>query len=145
MFNPDHFTGAAKRMCALAMNDAARLKHPCVGTEHLLCAIMGDPQDNPGKHVLISLRVKPAELLNQLLMLEIPLSKNKPPLRLAPIAERVFGKVAMEAKDLGFPYVGTEHFLLAMAKEDCAAIKMLENLGVKREELITRLLSMLGT
>ncbi len=145
MFNPERFTAAAKRMCVLAMSDAARLKHPAVGTEHLLCAIMGDPEDNLGKRVLISLRVKPAELLNQLLMLEIPLSRNKPPLPLAPIAEKVFAKVATEAELAGSTNIGPEHFLLTMSLEDCAAAKMLDNLGVNRLQLRARIISMLGT
>jgi len=140
----DRFNAATRRMCVLAMSDAVRLKHPAVGTEHLLCAIMGDPEENRGKHVLLALRVKPAELLQQLLALEIPLSKNKPPLPLAPIAEKVFAKVIEQAAT-STGDIGPEHFLLAMTNEDCAAIKMLENLDVNRFALRAMVMNQMGT
>ncbi len=135
MISADKFTDASKRMCALAMSDAVRLKHPVVGTEHLLGAIMGDTHNN-AKSLLEELGVTGAAVLHQLLILEIPLSRNKPPLNLAPIAEKVFVKSVEEAKALGHPYIGPEHFLIAMAKEDCAAIKMLEACGLPREKLL---------
>lgn len=137
MISAERFTVAAKRMCALAMSDAARLKHPLVGTEHLLGAIIGDPLANVGKNILLSLGVTPAQVLHQLLILEIPLSRNQPPLNLAPIAEKVFVKAVSIADELREPLVGTEHFLAAMAVEDCAAIKMLEAIGVPRARLLT--------
>ncbi len=141
MISADKFTEASQRMCALAMSDAVRLKHPVVGTEHLLGAIMGDTH-NSAKSLLEELGVTGAAVLHQLLILEIPLSRNKPPLNLAPIAERVFTRAVDEARDragFGHYLVGPDHFLLAMALEDCAAIKMLEACGLPREKLLTHL------
>jgi len=138
MISADKFTDASKRICALAMSDAVRLKHPVVGTEHLLAAIMGDTHNN-AKSILEELGITGAQVLHQLLLLEIPLSRNKPPLDLAPIAEKVFVKSIGEAAAVGHPYVGPEHFLLAMAKEDCAAIKMLEAGGLPRAKLLAHI------
>jgi len=146
MISADKFTDASKRICALAMSDAVRLKHPVVGTEHLLAAIMGDTHNN-AKSILEELGITGAQVLHQLLLLEIPLSRNKPPLDLAPIAEKVLYAAGIEAWDragFGHYLVDTEHFLLAMAKEDCAAIKMLEACGLPRAKLLAHVHGWLG-
>ena len=129
-FDHERATPALKRICALAMSDALRLRHPMVGTEHFLAAIMGD-EDNTACKVLTALGATGPAVLAQLLNLQIPLSWNKGPLDLAPMAEKTLRDAIQEADAMHSRWVGTEHLLLGItAQEQCAAVQMLEAVGV---------------
>lgn len=142
MIDPSHFAKDMFRICALAMSDAARLQHPCVGTEHFLSAIMGDV-DNGAKRALARMGVTGAKVLHQLLILQIPLSHNKPPLQLAPIADKVLVKALEEQLARGDLQMTAEHLLLAMCVETCAAADMLRAIGASPENVRAAVLAQL--
>lgn len=127
MSTNESFSPATRRICELAHSDAVRLKHPLVGTEHLLSAIMGDVPGNAAQRILTLAGAKPAEVLQQLLLLEIPLSHKTPPLALAPVAETVFEHAVYLAHH---QRVEPEHFLHAIIDRPCAAHEMLKAIGV---------------
>jgi ATP-dependent Clp protease ATP-binding subunit ClpC len=129
VIDPAHFDAGMFRICAAAQPDAARLHHPSVGTEHFLGAIMGDT-GNGAKRALERMGVTKAQVLHQLLLLEIPMSRNQPPLELAPIAHRVLAKALEERVHRQAMQVLPDHLLLAMCVEECAASHMLGALGL---------------
>lgn len=124
---------ALKRVCAIAMSDAARMYHPCVGSEHFLGAIMGDGR-NEGSKALMQMGVTRVGTLAQLLMLEIPCKKMPLPLPLAPFMEKVFSWMVSEADAMKSKHIGVEHLLLAMTREpECAAMLLLHAMGAPAE------------
>lgn len=124
---------ALKRVCALAMTDAARLYHPSVGSEHFLGAIMGD-EHNEGAKALAQMGITRVGTLAQLLLLEIPCKKIPLPLPLAPFMEKVFAWMVSEAEAVKSRHIGVEHLLLAMTREpECAAMLMLHAMGAPAE------------
>ena len=60
-----HFTNHARQLLAAAQEESRRLRHPRVGTEHLLLAISRDPGPTLAR-VLTNLRVPPAQLAHTL-------------------------------------------------------------------------------
>ncbi len=137
-FNPERASPALRRICALAMSDAVRLHHPTVGTEHFLSAIMGDQgEDNHARKILLAAGATPARVLAELLKLEIPMSRNKPPLKLAMLAEKVIGSMVYHPGPAP-AILNTLHLLRAIAlRPDCAAMRMLEVVGVPAEKVLT--------
>jgi hypothetical protein len=136
-FNPERASPALRRICALAMSDAVRLHHPTVGTEHFLSAIMGDQgEDNHARRILLAAGATPARVLAELLKLEIPMSRNKPPLELAMMAEKVIEALLCQVPPPGT--LSPVHLLRAFVwQPHCAAMRMLEVVGVPLEKLWT--------
>jgi ATP-dependent Clp protease ATP-binding subunit ClpC len=134
-FPLERFNSAARDIAALSMSDALRLNHPAVGTEHILAAIMGHAH-NEAAFSLLSLGITRAETLHALLSLEIPCKILKPPLPLAPIAQKMLWLAITESNECQSAHVGPEHFLLAMTRlPECAGIKMLEQMGLTAEQV----------
>ncbi len=135
----DKCNDALRRVVTGAMSDAHRLKHPSVGTEHLLASIMGDGH-NEAAYALLSLGITRAQTLATLLSLEIPCKLVNMPLPMAPITERVFGLLIQEWKANPESHIGPEHLLLAMAQvPDCSAMQMLGSMGVIPEQVRVRM------
>lgn len=137
-FNPDRASPALRRICALAMSDAVRLHHPTVGTEHFLSAIMGDQgEDNIARRILLAAGATPARVLAELLKLEIPMSRNKPPLALAVMAQEVMRAMLRYYYASPKKVLDTLHLLRAIAwHPDCAAMRMLEAVGVPNDKVL---------
>lgn len=136
-FNPERASPALRRIAALAMSDAVRLHHPTVGTEHFLAAIMGDQGgDSAARKVLLAAGATGPLVLAELLKLEIPMSNNKPPLKLAKKAEEVVAGMLSQVRE---PQIlNTLHLLRAIAYHpDCAAMRMLEVIGVPAAKVWT--------
>jgi ATP-dependent Clp protease ATP-binding subunit ClpC len=140
----DKCNDAMRRVVTIAMSDAYRLKHPAVGTEHLLAAIMGDAH-NEAALALMSLGITRAQMLATLLSLEIPCKIVTPPLPLAPIASQVFALMIQEWKAHPESHIGPEHLLLAMTQlPECAAMQMLLAMGVVPEQVRVRMKARMG-
>lgn len=131
----DKFSPLVNEIAVLAMSDASRLKHPFVGTEHILGAIMGHAH-NEAAFALMSLGITRAETLHVLLNLEIPCKDIPPPLPLAPLAQKMLWEAVRESIECKSPSIGPEHFLLAMTSvPECAGMKMLEQMGLTVEQV----------
>lgn len=141
----DLFTERARASLGRAEEEAARLNHNYLGTEHLLLGLLVDEESVAGK-VLASLGVQ-AGAVRQAVVKHIgrgdqPFSGER---RLTPRAEQILGLAHDEARKLSHHYVGTEHLLLGLVREGqgIAAI-ILGDLGVDLERVrqeVTRVLT----
>jgi excisionase family DNA binding protein len=147
---PDHplakFTERARRVLLLANEEASRYNHDGVGTEHMLLAIMSE-WEGVGARVLNQLQVQPNEVRAKIETLH---PAGKQPLGDSQIGVTQQGKGSLElavqeAQSLGHHYIGTEHMLLGLLREEEGlASQVLLKSGVtleKARELVKQLLA----
>jgi excisionase family DNA binding protein len=147
---PNHpmakFTERARKVLSLANEEAYRYHHDGVGTEHVLLAIMSEG-GGIGAKALNLLQVKPSEVRAQIETLH--------PAREQPVGDTQIGMTeqgkaslelaVQEARSLGHHYLGTEHLLLGLLREEEGlASQILLKSGVtleKARELVKQLLA----
>jgi excisionase family DNA binding protein len=147
---PNHplakFTERARKVLSLANEEASRYNHDGVGTEHMLLAIMS-VWEGVGARVLNQLQVQPDEVRAKIETLH---PAGKQPLGDSQIGVTQQGKGSLElavqeAQYLGHHYIGTEHMLLGLLREEEGlASKVLLESGVtleKARELVKQLLA----
>src|SRR5512135_2766808 len=132
----DRFTQRARRVLAFAQEEAERLNHSYIGTEHLLLGLLREETGVAGK-VLRDLHVqfeRVAELVERITGpgRRAPFSK----IDLTPRTKRVIELAVEEARRLGQHYIGTEHLLLGLIRQgDGVAIDILRQMGVSPEQI----------
>jgi ATP-dependent Clp protease ATP-binding subunit ClpC len=127
----DRFTQRARIVLKLAQEEAQRLRHNYIGTEHLLLGLVREGEGLAAK-VLISMGVSLPVIRDKV---EHIVGRGKHmttgELRLTPRAKRVLELAVDEARRLNHHYVGTEHLLLGMIREgEGIAAGVLEDLGI---------------
>src|SRR3989339_688184 len=132
----NRFTDRVQRVIIIAQEEAKRLNHDYVGTEHILLGLVALGEGVAAK-VLANLgvdlrrvRTEVEKIVgtgdNVMLLGEIPFT---------PRAKKVLELAVDEAQNLGHTYVGTEHLLLGLLREEEGiAARVLENLGVRINE-----------
>jgi ATP-dependent Clp protease ATP-binding subunit ClpC len=131
----EKFTKQARKVLKLAQEEAIRFNHSYIGTEHLLLGLLHD-RDSVAVKVLEELGINPMHVRRTLERLIKPGRHTPTQLTLTPRTKRVLALAMDEARRLGHDYVGTEHLLLALAKEEEGlAIEVLRNLGVDLEAI----------
>jgi Clp amino terminal domain, pathogenicity island component len=130
------FTGRARAAHLEAVEQARRAKHDHVGTEHLLLALLADPQ-NRAVQALRALGVSIDEARNAVRATLGPEGEYVgDPIPLAAATTKVEQIAVRIAKHLGnTDLVGTEHLLLALVMEGGKAANVLTALGVRRRPL----------
>jgi len=142
----NRFTERAQRVILIAQEEAKRLNHDYVGTEHLLLGLIALGEGVAAQvlaNLGVDLRRVRAEVEkivgtgdNILLLGEIPFT---------PQAKKVLELAVEEAQNLGHNYVGTEHILLGLIRqEEGVAARVLENLGVRLEVVRDEVINLLG-
>ena len=132
----DRFTQRARRVLAYAQEEAERLNHSYIGTEHLLLGLLREESGIAGK-VLRDLNVqfeRVTELVERITGpgRRTPFSK----IDLTPRTKRVIELAVDEARRLGQHYIGTEHLLLGLVRQgDGVAIDILRQLGANPEQI----------
>lgn len=116
----DKFTDQARKVLALAMEEARRYNHTGVGTEHLLLAIMSEGEGVAAR-ALIQLQASESETRKQIETLH-PEEQDHPVVQ-GLIGLTLQGKTSIElgvqeARGLGHHYLGTEHLLLGLLREE---------------------------
>ena len=115
----DKFTGQARRVLSLAMEEARRYHHTSIGTEHVLLAIMSDGEGIAVK-ALAQLQVQPSEVRAQIETLhpagEQPVGDGQ--LGMTAQGKESIELAVQEARSLGHHYLGTEHLLLGLLREE---------------------------
>lgn len=131
----ERFTDRARKVMALANQEAQRFSHEYIGTEHILLGLVKEGS-GVGANVLKNLDVdlRKVRLEVEKLVKSGPETVAMGKLPQTPRAKKVLVYAIEEARDLGHNYVGTEHLLLGLLREqDSVAAKVLMSLGVSVE------------
>jgi ATP-dependent Clp protease ATP-binding subunit ClpA len=142
----DRFNDRAKRVLALAQDEAIRFNHNYIGTEHLLLGLVREGEGVAAR-VLDSLGV---ELSKVRQAIEFTIGRGnweKPPseITLAPPMKKAVELAIDEARKLGHSHVGTEHLLLGIVRQgDSIGAKVLGGLGVDLEKVRHEVIATLG-
>lgn len=138
------FTQKAQKVLMLAQEEARRLSHPYVGTEHILLGLIREGEGVAAK-ALAGLGVD-AEKVRELV--EKSIGKGEGAMQemsLTPRVKKVLELSVDEARRMGTNYVGTEHILLGLIREgEGVAAQVLGALGVEQEKVRQLVISMLG-
>ena len=141
----EHFTEHARRVLELEGLEAQRMHHEYLGTEHLLLALIREPEGH-GHRALESLGVclKQARQVVHELVQEGPAEYMPDGFHPTPRARHVMAMAYEEARELKSSDVGTEHLLLALLREEeGVAVKMLRKLDVLPQDVRREVLHML--
>lgn len=144
----DKFTDRARKVIAFAKEEAQRLGHDYLGTEHVLLGIIKDA-GGIAAAVLESLNIELDKLKTEI---EDRLIESSGSTMLAgeipfmPQTKKVFELAAEESQTLGHNYIGTEHLLLGLLKEsEGTAARVLIEMGINYRKAKEMTISILGT
>jgi len=146
--NGYNFTERVRKVLTMAREEAARLHHEYVGTEHILLGLIREGE-GVAAAVLQNLSVDLDEIQQKI---EETVKKGKaatatgPDLPYTSRAKKVLELAMSEARELNHSYVGTEHLLLGLLREEKGiAAQVLTDAGIALEEARKETLRLLGT
>ena len=142
----ERFTDRARKVMALANQEAQRFNHEYIGTEHILLGLVKEGS-GVGANVLKNLEVdlRKVRLEVEKLVKSGPDMVTMGKLPQTPRAKKVIEFAIEEARQLNHNYVGTEHLLLGLLREqDGVAAQVLMNLNLKLEDVREEVLNLLG-
>ncbi|MBR0190764.1 MAG: ATP-dependent Clp protease ATP-binding subunit [Thermoguttaceae bacterium] len=142
----ERFTDRARKVLQLANQEAQRLNHEYIGTEHILLGLVKEGSgvaSNVLKNLdvdLTKIRREVEKLVNQgtdmIAMGKLPQT---------PRAKKAIEYAMDEARNLGHTYVGTEHLLLGLLREEEGiAAQVLMNLGLRLDSVREEILELIG-
>ena len=142
----ERFTDRARKVMQLANQEAQRFNHEYIGTEHILLGLIKEGSGvaaNVLKNLDVDLRK--IRLAVEKLVQSGPDMVTMGKLPQTPRAKKVIEYSMEEARNLNHNYVGTEHVLLGLLREQVGvAAQVLMNLGLKLEEVREEVLNLLG-
>ncbi len=146
--NGYNFTDRVRKVLQMAREEAARLHHEYVGTEHILLGLIREGE-GVAAAVLQNLNVDLDEIAQRI---EETVKKGKaaaatgPDLPYTSRAKKVLELAMAEARELNHSYVGTEHLLLGLLREEKGiAAQVLTDAGVSLEASRAETLRLLGS
>jgi len=142
----ERFTDRARKVMQLANQEAQRLNHEYIGTEHILLGLVKEGSGvaaNVLKNLDVDLRKIRLEV--EKLVQSSPEVGTPGKLPQTPRAKKVIEYSIEEARNLNHNYVGTEHLLLGLLREqEGVAAQVLMNLGLRLEDVREEVLNLLG-
>ncbi len=142
----ERFTDRARKVMQLANQEAQRFNHEYIGTEHILLGLVKEGSGvaaNVLKNLDIDLRKIRLEV--EKIVQAGPDMVTMGKLPQTPRAKKVIEYSIEEARNLTHNYVGTEHLLLGLLREqEGVAAQVLMNLGLKLEDVREEVLNLLG-
>jgi ATP-dependent Clp protease ATP-binding subunit ClpA len=141
----ERFTERARQSVVLAQDEARALKHNYIGTEHLLLGLLRE-EDGLAARVLESLDITVEEVRAQVARIvgqgdEVPVGQ----IPFTPRAKKVLELALREALSLGHNYIGTEHILLGLVREnEGVATRILLEFDADAEKVRDEVLRMLS-
>ena len=135
----DRFNDRAKRVLALAQDEAIRFNHNYIGTEHLLLGLVREGEGVAAR-VLDSLGVELSKVRTavEFIIGRGDSTTSPSEITLSPRTKKVIELAIDEARKLGHSHVGTEHLLLGLVREgEGVAARVLDSLGVELSKLRT--------
>ncbi len=146
--NGYNFTDRVRKVLQMAREEAARLHHEYVGTEHILLGLIREGE-GVAAAVLTNLNVELDDIQQKI---EETVKKGKaaagtgPDLPYTSRAKKVLELAMTEARELNHSYVGTEHLLLGLLREEKGiAAQVLNDAGVTLEQSRAETLRLLGS
>ena len=133
----ERFTDRARKVMQLANQEAQRFNHEYIGTEHILLGLVKEGS-GVAANVLKNLEVDLRKIRQgvEKIVKTGPSMVTMGQLPFTPRAKKVLELSMEEASNLGHNYIGTEHLLLGLIKEnEGIAAQVLLNLGVKLEDV----------
>jgi ATP-dependent Clp protease ATP-binding subunit ClpA len=142
----ERFTERARQVVVLAQDEAIALKHNYIGTEHILLGLLR-VEEGLAARVLASLHVTVDEVRAQ--VMRIIGQGDEPPaggqIPFTPRAKKVLELALREAMALKHNYIGTEHILLGIARENQGvAARVLLDFDADAEKIRNEVKRMLG-
>lgn len=139
------FTERAQKVLALAQEEAIRLGHNNIGTEHILLGLIREGEGIAAK-ALQALNLGTDQIQKEVEALIGASQEGSKTIHYTPRAKKVIELSMDEARKLGHSYVGTEHILLGLIREgEGVAARVLNNLGVSLNKARQQVLQLLGS
>ncbi|MFQ5956942.1 MAG: Clp protease N-terminal domain-containing protein, partial [Candidatus Brocadiales bacterium] len=142
----DKFTDRARKVMALAREEARRYNHEYIGTEHILLGLVKEGS-GVAANVLqnLDIELKKIRIEVEKIVQTGPDLVSVGQLPFTPKVKKVLEFAMEEAKNLGHNYIGTEHLLLGLLREhEGVAAQVLLNLGVRLEDVREEVINLLG-
>ncbi len=142
-----NFTDRVRKVLAMGREEAVRLQHDYVGTEHILLGLIREGE-GVAAAVLEALNVDLVQVQERT---EEQVRKGKAGATMGELpytsrAKKVLEFAVAEAREMSHSYVGTEHLLLGLLREEKGvAAQVLESVGVSLEQAREQTLKLLGT
>jgi len=132
----ERFTQRARRVLSLAQEEAERMQHSHIGTEHLLLGLMREEGGVAGR-VLRELGLRQVQVEQ---LVEKLTNANKRPgvtrMDLSPATKKVLELAVDEARRMGHHYIGTEHLLLGLVRHpEGVAMDVFKELRISPDEI----------
>jgi len=142
----DRFNDRAKRVLALAQDEAIRFNHNYIGVEHLLLGLVREGEGVAAR-VLDSLGI---DLSRARSSVEVMIGRGKETtspseITLSPRTKKVIELAVDESRKLGHSHVGTEHLLLGIVREgESVGAGLLQSMGVSLEQVRHQVIAVMG-
>jgi ATP-dependent Clp protease ATP-binding subunit ClpC len=142
----ERFTERAKQVVVLAQEEARALKHNYIGTEHILLGLLRE-EEGLAARVLESLDITVEEVRAQVARIigpgDEPIVSGQIPF--TPRAKKVLELSLREALSLKHNYIGTEHILLGLVREnEGVAARILLDFGADAEKIRNEIMRVLS-
>ena len=135
MSSMDRFTQRARRVLSLAHQEAERMRHNYIGTEHLLLGLIREEGGVAGR-VLRELGLEADRVQEIIERLTGTGTYRGGKIDLSPGTEQVLGYGVEEARKMGHHYIGNEHILLGLIRYgEGVAIDVLRRMGVTPDQI----------
>ena len=135
--NWERFTQRARRVLSLAQEEAERLNHSYIGSEHVLIGLLREEGGVAGR-VLRELGLDAARVQAMVERLSGGPGTRTPftKIELSPSTKRVLELAVEEARRMGQHYISTEHLLLGLTRQnDGLAVDVLRKFGISPEQI----------
>ena len=141
----ERFTDRARRVVVLAQEEARRLNHNYIGTEHILLGLIQEGEGHAAKAIeelninIDSVRSEVVEIIGE--------GQQSPSghIPFTPRAKKVLELSLREALQLGHNYIGTEHILLGLIQEgEGHAAKAIEELNINIDSVRSEVVEIIG-
>jgi Clp amino terminal domain, pathogenicity island component/UvrB/uvrC motif len=143
----ERFTEEARGVVVLGQDEARMLRHNQIGTEHILLGLLRQEEESGSWQPLQSLGVtlqKTREMVTSLVGSSDEATAGQVPF--TPRAKKVLELSLREALSLGYNWIGPEHILLGLAREnEGVAARILSDLGADSEKIRNQVIEQLGS
>src|SRR6056297_2861643 len=139
------FTERARKVWSIAEQEALKLKHSYVGTEHILYGLIAEGQGIAARSLIdngVSKEVVESKIID---MIGKGQNEVKGSIGLTPRSKKVLNLAMDEARKMGHNYIGTEHLLLGLIREgEGVAVRILMDINSDISNIKEEVVDLLG-